>query len=511
MLHWLKTTLFRSRWVALFVILYYLGCYAVHFEHAGQYNHSDQEGYTMYLPALFLRGGFEDMPSNTPYEYHPYPGTNKVFTRFTYGVALMEAPFYLLAMASRAIQGYPLDSVFAREYSIAILLAACFYTVLGLYFLQKILFSFLQTIENNEKRNRFIAGLTTFLILFGTNLLFYATKQPGMSHAYTFCLMSYLLVLMERESKRIREEESVEEESKRVREEESVEEDSKRVREKENVESKIVREEDSKRKREKESVGTIQRPTSFLSLFLSFFLSPFLSPFLKSTFVAALIILIRPTNAIVLLLWAVWNIGSWEDVKGRFAFFKKNWWRFWFVPIVFFLVALPQLFYWHDITGHWVYYSYDDQGFNWTKPEVYKIFFHLCNGFVPYTPMMVFAIVGLVLGAYKNVLNTRLSLFIFILLAYVCASWWNWWFGGAYGYRSFLDFYPIFALGLAYFIYLTLKSRFLMLKIVNLTVLFVLGFFCFRMITDCYNFQVEATGERSELFLPAVKRCFWIK
>jgi hypothetical protein len=442
----MKNFIFSTHWVILFLFLYWLGSYVVHFEHQGAYINSDQEGYTMYLPALLLRGGFENMPTNTPYEYHPYPGTNKVFTRFTYGVALVESPFYLLSMFSRWIQDYPLNVPFARDYSIAILLAACFYTTLGVYVLSKVLFSFLQNIEKKERQNKCIAGISALLMLLGTNLLYYTTRQPGMSHHYTFCLLSILLYLL---------------------------------------------------------------PQLYFNTQLSSKKSTLIYVFV--CVLTALIILIRPTNGIVLLLVVAWNIGNSEDLKQRLLYFKTHWLKLLFVPIIFFLVTLPQMYYWHYVTGQWIYYSYEEQAFNWKNPQLYNIFFHLCNGVFPYAPLLFFPFLGIFIGVYNKILDMKLILVVFVLLSYVCASWWCWWFGGTYGYRSFSDFYPILAFPLAYYIHWVLKTRFLVFKILNFSLMFLFSFYCFRMVTACYNFQVEADGVRSELFLPAVKRCFWIE
>lgn len=60
---------------------------------------SDAEGYYLYLPALFIYGGFEKVPVRTEVQFPKYPGTDKHFTKYTYGVALMQAPFFAAAHA----------------------------------------------------------------------------------------------------------------------------------------------------------------------------------------------------------------------------------------------------------------------------------------------------------------------------------------------------------------------------------------------------------------------------
>ena len=38
---------------------------------------------------------------------------------------------------------------------------------------------------------------------------------------------------------------------------------------------------------------------------------------------------------------------------------------------------------------------------------------------------------------------------VFVIITYLFASWWAWWFGGAFGHRCYIDYLPIFAFPLA--------------------------------------------------------------
>lgn len=66
---------------------------------------SDAEGYYLYLPALFINGGFEDLAVRSEVQFPLFEDTNKRFTKYTYGVALMELPFFLLAHLIGSIMG----------------------------------------------------------------------------------------------------------------------------------------------------------------------------------------------------------------------------------------------------------------------------------------------------------------------------------------------------------------------------------------------------------------------
>jgi len=58
---------------------------------------SDMEGYYIYLPATFIYGGFDQVKVADKEYLKPFSETNpKIYTKYTCGVALMEAPFFCL-------------------------------------------------------------------------------------------------------------------------------------------------------------------------------------------------------------------------------------------------------------------------------------------------------------------------------------------------------------------------------------------------------------------------------
>lgn len=401
---------------------YLLGSSIVGHNHQGLYLKSDPEGYYMYLPALFIYGTFENYPTQTPAEYHFYPNTNKIATRFTYGIALMEAPFFALAQLSRKIQGLPTDMPYANDISVAFLFAGCFYTCLGLYFMDKILSRYF--------KNRKTVILTLISLYLGTNLLFYAIREPTMSHAYSFCLVAALLY--------------------------------------------------------------------YLPLFYT---TPSVSRALGIGFLLGLITLIRPTNILLIPFSLLFDAFTIQALKARFNWFLKNIKTVILIPLVMLLIAIPQMVYWHYLSGKWILNIYEvvhNQTFNWSTPQFYKILFHPCNGFLLYTPIMIFAIVGLVILAKKNMLNGRLISLSLLIIYYMFASWCMWWFGHAYGYRSFIDYYPLFGLGLAFYIDNILKSKLYSWRLLNMVVFVSLIFINLRLTIYPAYWQVEPDGSRIE-------------
>ncbi len=429
----------RKRFGLFFVIsltaaLYWYGSMMWHYDHHLKYMFSDEEGYYMYLPAVFIHGGFEDIPVRCTFEYKPYPNTNKIFTRFTYGIALLETPFWLTAHLSRFIQGFPLNDPFANDYSVAILLSASFYTSLGLYFLFLLL-------KRRIKRD-FVVWLSVGIILLGTNLPYLTTRQSGMSHHYTFCLVSilfyYLPIFYEKKTPSVK---------------------------------------------------------------ITFLIS----------FLCSLIVLIRPTNVLIIFVALLYDITNFAQIRERSQWFLSNLKTLSYGFIMAVAVWMPQFIYWHYISGNWLFYSYTDATFIYfTDPYLWQIFFHPCNGFLVYSPVMFLSLMGLGITAWRNELQGRWILLSFVILSYLCAAWSCWWFGGTYGYRSFIDFYPLLALGLAYLLEKIFTQNHLIIKSLTIIFIFLCIFINIRMIMYFYFFQVEFRGEHTDKLIEAWRACFWL-
>ncbi len=157
---------------------------------------ADPAGYYVYLPATFqysYKGDFLDKADSITGTWKKGDdfrlGPDKqVITKYTYGVALLESPFYLGALAYSKIFGIE-NTGFSYINQVAVTVAGVFYAVLGLM----LLFLFL--------RNYFSAGisfLSVLIIFWATNTLYYATILPGMSHIYLFFLFNLVLFCYKR-------------------------------------------------------------------------------------------------------------------------------------------------------------------------------------------------------------------------------------------------------------------------------------------------------------------------
>jgi len=195
-----------------------------------------------------------------------------------------------------------------------------------------------------------------------------------------------------------------------------------------------------------------------------------------------LIVLIRPTNILIFTILLFWGIDSWTGFVERIRFLLRNTPKLLLMIIAFLLPWIPQFLYWHMITGQVLYYSYGAHGdrFFFDNPHIIESLFNYRKGWLLYTPVMVFAIAGLI-PLKRKIKGARLSIILYlVLMIYVMSCWWTWWFGGGFGGRIYIDMYGIMALPLAALItsILSFKKR-----LVKLSMLGFLGFLvCFQLL-----------------------------
>jgi hypothetical protein len=428
-------------WLILTLLCFWLGSSLVGNKNFDATFYSDSEGYYLYLPAVFLYGSFENLPVRTTAEYQFYEGTNKIATRFTCGVAVLMSPFWAIAHVYKTkIRGKTAIEPYAVEYGVAALIGSCFYLSLGLFFLFKTL--------NRYFKHPKTSLFTVLVILFGTNLLYYAVKRPAMSHVYSFFIISLLLWLIPKFW-------------------------------------------------EDPSLYKLKNRLFKLNLAIGLLLG--------------LLVLIRPTHLVLMPLFLFFDSTTISALKTRFLWLIKNPFKWFLIPLIMTICWVPQFVYWHYLTGKYLFYSYGNQSFTYlSAPRIFSVFFDICNGFLVYSPAMLFALIGLIQLSKNNALNARLITFIFCTITYICASWWCWWFGQSYGYRAFIDFYPLLAIGLAFYIDNCLKSPSKASKYAHLALFIVCIFVNIRMTTTPFQWNIEPDSSNANDFFRLIKWVLFI-
>ena len=115
----------------------------------------------------------------------------------------------------------------------------------------------------------------------------------------------------------------------------------------------------------------------------------------------------------------------------------------------FFVCVLPQLVYWHAITGKWLVYTYGGEHLQLLHPHLLDVLFSVRKGLFFWTPLLLLAVAGLPLLA-RFAPGVLLPVAVYLgIHTWVVASWNTWWYGGSFGQRPFVESLPAFALGLA--------------------------------------------------------------
>ena len=166
---------------------------------------------------------------------------------------------------------------------------------------------------------------------------------------------------------------------------------------------------------------------------------------------AGLIIVTRPTNALWLLVGALYGVSSIPKLLKRFRFWMSHAKECLFFLAPFLGIIFLQLLYWKIITGTFIIYPYQNEQFDFLKPEIVNVLFSVRKGLFFWSPILFIALPGL-FYVRKRYPELFIPALLFLPLnAYVISSWGCWWYGGAFGHRAFVESVPIFAVCLCSF------------------------------------------------------------
>jgi len=213
-----------------------------------------------------------------------------------------------------------------------------------------------------------------------------------------------------------------------------------------------------------------------------------------------LLVLIRPTNILIFLIFLLYKVGSYNSLKNRVLYFVNNYKKSLIIILSFLLVWIPQFIYWKYVTNKYLYFSYGSaERFFFNNPQIINGLFSYRNGWLLYTPIMIFSIIGIVLLRKKlNSFFVPISLF-FITFIYIIFSWWCWWFVG-FGNRAMIGTYGVLAIPFAVYIETILKKKWFFVT-VNFI---IIGFLIFLN-----SFQVDQYKRGIIHYDGMTKKAYW--
>ncbi len=175
----------------------------------------------------------------------------------------------------------------------------------------------------------------------------------------------------------------------------------------------------------------------------------------------ALMALARPTELMAILLPLFWGFSWNEGLSSKVKSLFHNKTTLVQTVFIFLFIGGIQLLYWKIASGHLVYYSYNNpgEGLEFFHPHILETLFSWRKGWLIYTPIMGFAVLGLFVNL-RTRFDGRWALFFLLLLHfYVSASWTNWWYAESFSQRPLVQIYPLWTVALGGFLQWVLKRN----------------------------------------------------
>ncbi|MDG1347845.1 MAG: hypothetical protein P8P77_09525, partial [Crocinitomicaceae bacterium] len=178
--------------------------------------------------------------------------------------------------------------------------------------------------------------------------------------------------------------------------------------------------------------------------------------------VCGLATLIRPTEIVCILIPLLWNVGNKESLAAKLQLFKSNYIQIVTFPFVVLCVISLQLIYFKIYTGSFFFMEYNGnngEGLDLFPPHTLNTLFSFRKGWLIYTPIMVFSLLGF-RSLYKRNKTIFWSLFIYFLInLWFVSSWSNWWYASSFSQRALIPSYIVLSISFGYFLLYIQEQR----------------------------------------------------
>ena len=192
--------------------------------------------------------------------------------------------------------------------------------------------------------------------------------------------------------------------------------------------------------------------------------------------VVGLIVLSRPPELICILIPVLWGIKNKTSLKEKLSILQKYKFQIVLGGVIAFAIGFAQLAYYKIFTGSFLFYTYGADpgvGFDFLAPPTLPFLFGFRKGWLIYTPILIFAIIGFYY-LYKRNKPIFYSLFIFFVInLYIVSSWLT--HGASFSQKNMIQSFAILAIPLGYlFTYLREQRRFVKFSFISIFVLLIL-------------------------------------
>lgn len=193
--------------------------------------------------------------------------------------------------------------------------------------------------------------------------------------------------------------------------------------------------------------------------------------------VCGLTILGRPSEIVCLLISMLWGVNNKETAYKKLKLVIKHKWQIIMFGLIILFIIAPQFIYFKIYTGKFMFNSYGGnagEDFEFLTPYILEVLFSFRKGWLIYTPIMIFGIIGFIFLYRKNKYVFYALFIYFIFNLYIVSSWSCWWYAQSFSQRALIPSYPIMAISLGYFLtWLREKNRVIKYGVYTIIICFV--------------------------------------
>lgn len=219
-------------------------------------------------------------------------------------------------------------------------------------------------------------------------------------------------------------------------------------------------------------------------------------------------ILIRPVNGIVVFAVLLLFNNS-DEFNGFIRKLIGNIPLLLKCALISSLIIFIQPLLWYLENGHWYVWTYLGESFKWDHPEIEKVLFSFRKGWLLYTPLMLLLIPSLIAMIVRKEIVKLVGFIVFWTFAiFMISSWWCWYYGGSFGQRAFIEFYPIAALSFIPLL-LLIKEKTVLLKIFILVCVLVNIIQSYQYRNNILHYDSMDKKKYFDVFLRTGKKYEW--
>ena len=187
--------------------------------------------------------------------------------------------------------------------------------------------------------------------------------------------------------------------------------------------------------------------------------------------------LVKPSEILFAFFPILFGVKNRHSFRSKWEIIKIHRRQFYIAISAALIIALPQAGYWFYKTGKPIYDTYKNAGvgLDFFSPHIWNTLFSFRKGWLIYTPIMIFALIG-----FRQLYRTNKGVFIPVFGTFICsffivASWTEWWYGAGFSIRPLITYYTLLSIPMVFFVDKLFEQK----RIIQFAFIVLASFFLF--------------------------------